>query len=694
MTSVRLTPDRKDKIVAALQPWIQSPSDVIGRDDFTGLLARHPEVERRHIKLWLTSTEVLDALLNSDIANRTAGAIEHAQRQLRLWVPNPSLERARKILDKHRVCVISGAPGVGKTMLSDVLLAAYTEREYEPVVISADIDEGERAWRPGRRQVFHYDDFLGRVTYGELRLRKNEESRLAQFVDRVHRSKDKIFILTTREYILSEALQRYERLSEIGFDIYKSIVSMKDYTPLIKAKILYNHLFFSDLPYELKVALVPKRRYRDIIGHRNYNPRVIDHAVNLREVSDPGPENFVVNLIATLDNPARVWDSIFNNLPPMGRRILLAVASLPSEVRLDDLRAMVRGLSVGDFDPGDFSSALSMVEGTFLEVRRPRQGSALLGNHDRIVTIRDASVRDYLWGRLEDVDGEAELILSKSIFFEQCVVLYEGQSHVASASGVLAEISRTDLQARVVVDREAISERALELLDSPSPVLIQVAEGSGNHPVRENRSLERRAGFLVSVLIENDGNRKMAQAAVAGLVATGEQWESGRGSSPEGIELLAKVKLVRTLVPEDAVRFATQAFLKLISGRFEQIEDFTALVELADLYPELFILPSRSLESWQSDFENFLDYEKNFILNDLDDPDQIDGETDSIQNVAEALGVDLDEFIVSAAERAEELRHRLEMYYAPDDDELRNYDSVAPEDTADREIDSLFESLV
>ena len=87
--------------------------------------------------------------------------------------------------------------GIGKTMLADVLLAGYTSLGYELVVISADIEEGEGAWRSNQRQVFYYDDFLGRVTYGELHLGKNEESRLAHFIERVRNSTDKRFILTT-----------------------------------------------------------------------------------------------------------------------------------------------------------------------------------------------------------------------------------------------------------------------------------------------------------------------------------------------------------------------------------------------------------------------------------------------------------------------------------------------------------------
>ena len=461
MTSVRLSPDRKDRIVAALRPWIQSPSDVLGRDDISGLLARYEDVERRHIKLWLTSTEVLDALLNSDIAARSSGAIERARRQLRLWVPNPSLERARTVLEETRVCVISGAPGVGKTMLADVLLAVYTEMGYEPVVISADIDEGERAWRPGRRQIFCYDDFLGHVTYGELHLRKNEESRLAQFVDQVHRSKDKKFLLTTREYILSEALQRYERLSGIDFRIHKSIVSLKDYTTLKRAQILYNHSFFSDLDPSLKTALIPGKRYWKIINHQNYNPRIVDHAVNLPGVSGLGPEDFVSKMIATLDNPASVWERIFGNLPNMARRILMAMASLPSEVFLEDLRVAVRNLSYDAFDVGEFQSALGVVEGTFLEIKRPRLRRGSVDNRHRIVTIREPSVRDYLWSRFDVVDGQAESLLEGAMFFEQCVILYEGQAHARSVASGPSARPVDGARKRVIVDCEAVASRAI-----------------------------------------------------------------------------------------------------------------------------------------------------------------------------------------------------------------------------------------
>ena len=688
MTSVRLSPDRKDKIVAALQPWIGTPSDVLGRDDLSGLLARHKEVERRHIKLWLTSTEVLDALLNSDIAMRSEGALEHAKRQLRLWVPNPSLERAREVLDASSVCVISGAPGIGKTMLADVLMASYTALEYQPVVISADIEEGERTWRSGQRQVFHYDDFLGHVTYGELQLGKNEESRLAHFIERVRDSKDKKFILTTREYILSEALHRYERLSDVTFGNYKSIVSLDDYTPLIRAQILYNHLFFSDLPSSVKTALVPGKRYWDVIRHQNYNPRVIDQAVSLPGVADLGAEGFVSNMIDTLDNPSRVWERIFDNLPAMARHILLAVASLPSDVILEDVRVAAQGIAREDFDAGAFHNSMEMVEGTFLELKEAAPG---LGKPERIVTIRDPSVRDYLWGRLDAIHGEADSLLSSATFFEQCVVLYEGRRHATAMSGA-APGGAMRGERRAVVNHEAVARKALDLIASPNPRLIRVTGASGEYLTRDSPSLERRVSFLASVLEDHGNSREVAAVAASGLEAALSLWEEGRGLPREAVQLLRQAKKVETLLPNGALIRAERALLGLISGRLDQAEEFTALVDLADLSPDLFAPPQRSLESWSSEFRAFLSSEEYWLLHDIDDPDWLDEELREIHGVADALGVDIAELAEQAEERSAELRYEAESEY--DDDDWPDSDSALDRESDDAEIDALFQSLL
>ncbi len=527
MTSVPLTPGRKEQVVRALEPWIQTPNDIMGKHDISGLLARHSEVERRHIKLWLTSTEVLNALLNSGIFNRSEDAWDQARHQLRLWVPNPSFDLAQEILDANRVCVISGAPGIGKTMLANVLAAGYASIGYQLVAISGDINEGDRAWQRQFRQVFLYDDFLGHVTYGELRLGKNEESRLARFMERVRNSENKRFILTTREYILSEALHRYERASDMELATSKNIISLEDYTHLKRGWILYNHLFFSDLPSDLKTALLPNERYWDVIRHRNYNPRVIAHAVSLPGVASLSPDEFVSNIFATLDDPTKVWEVIFDNLPDMARRILLAVASLPTEVFLEDVQRVVENLSDSDLDASRFNNALGMIEGTFIDLRKAKPGT---NSRQRLVVIRDPSVRDYLWARLEAVEGEADALLKHAVFFEQCVILFEGRNHADAMRTMLRSRTHGQTRDRDVVNPEVVASRAIDLIYSASPVVGRRRDENSEYFQREPKSLERRTAFLMDVVAVHQSSRAVAASAKSALTATVEEWEVGSGS--------------------------------------------------------------------------------------------------------------------------------------------------------------------
>ena len=689
MTSVKLTPVRKDKIVTELKPWIQNPNDVMGRDDISGLLARYSEVERRHIKLWLTGNEVLGAMLNSDVFNRSEDALNRARQQLRLWVPNPSFDRAREIIEANHVCIISGPPGIGKTMLADILSASYVSQGYQLVAISDDIEEGDRAWEANDRQAFLYDDFLGHVTYGEIRLRKNEQSRLAQFLERVRRSERKRFILTTREYILSEASRRYERLSGPEFLAFKSIITLEDYNQSIRGRILYNHLFFSELPYELRTALLPKARYWDVIRHHNYNPRVISHALNMPGVTSLSPEDFVSRIFATLDDPAEVWEVIFENLPTMARRVLLAIASLPSEMFLDDLRRTVENLSPNDFDPSRFKNAIALVEGTFIHIK---QASRKFSSRQRVVAIADPSVRDYLWARLEADGGEADRLLHKAIFFEQCIILYEGSNHVNSMRRVLSSRIPIQTRDRDVVNHEVVAGRAVDLLFSNSPVLRKWSiEGSESFE-REPMSLELRAAFLMDILAIHHTSRIVTESAEAALIAIIEMWEEGQGSPVDGVELLDQLVESECPMLVGVLERAEVALFQLITNRLQEKEDFTALVGLADLRPQLFAKPRRTLISWSSEFEDFIRNEEAWLLEEIDDPYWLEEEISQLSQIASAMGTDITQLEDDAEGRKSELEIGLDMK-ADDYDYIPEFRSDHSEEGDMTEIDALFQSL-
>ena len=55
ITSFDVTIAQKKKIFEGVKGWMRSPNQVLGIRDLHGLLTRHEHVERRHLKLWLST---------------------------------------------------------------------------------------------------------------------------------------------------------------------------------------------------------------------------------------------------------------------------------------------------------------------------------------------------------------------------------------------------------------------------------------------------------------------------------------------------------------------------------------------------------------------------------------------------------------------------------------------------------------
>lgn len=72
---------------------------------------------------------------------------------------------------------------------------------FELIQVSHDMEEAWSKLKPdGEKQVFYYNDFLGKTNFIKS-LNKDEDKRLIQFIEKIQKSKNKKFILTTREYI-------------------------------------------------------------------------------------------------------------------------------------------------------------------------------------------------------------------------------------------------------------------------------------------------------------------------------------------------------------------------------------------------------------------------------------------------------------------------------------------------------------
>lgn len=397
MTSVGLTPSRKTEIIDLFSPYIINTSDIFGRDEMNNLLGLYPEVERQHFKLWLSSTNILEKILHSKIHNQSNFEVEKIEETINVYVDNESYYEALKIIKEKRYVIISGIPGIGKTTLARILVFHYLANSFEEFVYLSDsIDDAFALFKEGKKQVFLFDDFLG-TNFLENKLSNNEEQRIVRFIEKVSKSNDKIIILTTREYILAQAKQKYDVFNNPSLEFAKCVIDLSQYTKLVRAKILYNHLFFSNLPEEHILSLVRNQNYKKIIEHKNYNPRIIETITNDDIWRTIDSVDFPKKFIEFLQNPQSIWKHVFENqISYLSQIVLVNLMAAGTPILLEDLKVIVQNFAKNFtskygvvYNELQFNKSLRELENTFIKISKDESNRLK-------VDYQNPSVQDFL----------------------------------------------------------------------------------------------------------------------------------------------------------------------------------------------------------------------------------------------------------------------------------------------------------
>lgn len=397
-TSRPLTPDNKAALAEIIGlSSLRSIDDIFGCEDLNGLLRKYPNIERSHVKLWLSGAGALDRVLNAASHNFTTITREEIEAKLKVYAENPSFKSGRDILESQRVLIISGPPGVGKTTLAEMLCYAYIAEEWELIAIR-NLEEGFARIDDSKRQIFFFDDFLGRIALDERAL-STQDTDLARFIGRVRRTAGARFILTTRAYIYEQARLLSEALSDTKLNVSRYVLDVGIYTRRIRARILYNHLVVAGVPEAHIAALIDQKAIKKIVDHKHYNPRIIQFMTEADRIADTDPEGYPKAFLDTLKDPDLIWDKAFRTHITRRSQHLLIALFLTSEYgsEIDDLEEVFTGIhpvlcaKFGvPYDPKDFEGALRTVEGSFVVIS------------GTMVRFVNPSVRDYLARYLSD----------------------------------------------------------------------------------------------------------------------------------------------------------------------------------------------------------------------------------------------------------------------------------------------------
>ena len=416
--SVGLTPANKEEIMALFNPYIKNIDDVLGRGDLNNLLGLYPDIEDQYYKLWIASTNVMDRILHRRIENWAGFERAEIVNDVATYVMNESFNEAMSILLKNRFVIISGIPGIGKTTLARMLVYKLLGEDYEEVIRISSMEDAAEKLIEGRRQVFFFDDFLG-ANYFHV-TENSFESKVLRFIDAIRRNPDKLFILSTREYILKSAMRQYEHFAIRNIMLAKCTIDLEDYTEDVRAHILYNHLAAANLPNDYIRQLLIGARYLKIIKHQNFNPRIIEAFLNKQLYRYVSPEQFVRQFLAFFEHPNSVWDYAFRNIPPVAQYALFVRMSMGNgQVYLDDWYAAVKHFIRGNADELMLSinemtwedECLKVLEGTFV-LTSPDRTSLVVGFHN-------PSVFDFLLDKVRDYEEVQAMLIKAALFADQ-----------------------------------------------------------------------------------------------------------------------------------------------------------------------------------------------------------------------------------------------------------------------------------
>jgi hypothetical protein len=659
VTSVPLSPADKDAIVTVIGADVLNPTDVFGAEDINNLLGQHPTVEARHFKLWLASRAILDRVVHNAAITRSEFKARQVYEQAKRFVASDAYPAALKMLEEERVAIIAGPPGVGKTTLADLLLYAHLERGYQAALIQRDITEGEQLFQTSVRQIFYFDDFMGATFAGDRFGADLQDRALLNFIAMVRASPSARLILTTREHVYARALDRSERLRQAGLGDLRVLLSMPSYNRIQRAKILYNHLYFSDLPDAYREELLRDDFYLRIVKHEKFNPRLIEWLSNYRRLHAV-PVNryrsFVENL---LHDPSEIWRHAYEQeITDAGRSMLLALQSLGGKSPGQPLRAAFSALHQAraaryhfSTRPEDFRSGLREVANSFIKPT---------GAHS--FEVIDPSVLDLMNAVIRAAPENAADMVEGAVCFDQIEQIWMF-AKVRSNGELRATLAREAPHFIPTVSKLAIEDRRTDL-------------GGGSIGYR-GLTYERRLTIIVEMA------EQLASADLAVVVATTmarlkEEWTEEETNINDAVELLRALKAAHFLSASDGTIMCGEVQDAILNAarRGCRAEELRELLGVLDAGTDLVIM-----EAAQTSFASF---EQKYFSDDLWEcrsQEQFDSLVEDLELFRDKLGANVErlvervkeaeaEFAAQENDRGDHMRDEWkERYYSEREDE-------------------------
>ena len=420
--SKELTPQKIAEIYKLFLNYMESPANIITLNEIDDFLTDPANIEilKKHFKLWIESTGILQDINNTNIFIDCESLFANIKKEQSLFVKTTAFTNALKCLENNKTLFITGNPGVGKTITSKMLVLYYAAIGYRVRFSTnvSNLDELKKSLsrHPDVKEIILVDDCFGQAYF---KMKESQNTEILSLINYVNSSVNKLLILNSRITILKEAKEQKPELIKCfeGEQCKVYVLDMTAMEDIEKAKIFYNHIVFSNMDSAYFYEIKKDKRYHNIIKHPNYTPRIIEFVCNSNRYKEVEPSQYYKFIMQQLNNPREIWrDEYERKLQKVDRILLLTLYSFTdSSIEEDTVKECFeyRISYESDIDTtiNQYEASLTRLLDGFIQI---------ISEHGiKKLAMVNPSVNDYLDGRLASSAMERKKLVDNAFFIRQ-----------------------------------------------------------------------------------------------------------------------------------------------------------------------------------------------------------------------------------------------------------------------------------
>ena len=427
IVSTKLTPANENTIIKMFDKYITSSEQIISYNEIEQFLDADKNIDilKKNSKLWLTSYKIIEMFEQKYIDFEISNLLKHITTNMDYFVETEIFKECYEKLNKDRLLIISGSPGVGKTVNSNMLVAKMIANNPElklKTILGSNYKELIQSFNKEDYEIIILDDFLGQ---SYLEKSNDEINEIISIIEYTKGNPKKYLVLNSRLNVLSDVRIKNEKFSRILdlLDNNNYMIDMDNITLLEKAEILFNLHSFNKVPSifyeELKGDYFWKPRYEAIVTSSNYNTRIIEYCVLNYKKDNITSDKYFDYIMENLKNPRQVWHKQFLQLTNEEISYLYTMYSISttnvSSCVLKECYENVIKKRDFDAEKNNFNNITERLSDNIVVQK--------IIDQKYVMNTINPSVNDYIMNSLKDNLVELDKMVDECIYIEQFINL-------------------------------------------------------------------------------------------------------------------------------------------------------------------------------------------------------------------------------------------------------------------------------